>query len=113
MCRCGGTIISNLHVLTAASCTNGTTETDIRVVIGGHNLDERNWTTIEVSKVTADPNYSGGRPYNYDLAILTLEEPVNFSRTVSPACLPSDVTEDFTGQVATITGWGAINESYD
>ena len=93
-------------MLTAASCTSGKTNFNIDVLLGGHNVEDSTKTTVRVDDITIDPKYSGGRPYNYDFAILTLTEEIQFSRTVSPACLPSDITELYTGQVATVTGWG-------
>merc|ERR1711902_356426 len=39
----------------------------------------------------------------------TLSEAVAFNREVSPACLPSDVSQDFAGQEATVSGWGTLS----
>ena len=36
---------------------------------------------------------------SYDFSILTLAQPVTFTRAVSPACLPWNVDEDYTGHV--------------
>ena len=43
-----------------------------------------------------------------DYSLLTLSSPVNFNSKVSPACLPGG-SQDYTGQVATVTGWGSLS----
>ena len=46
--------------------------------------------------------------YNSDIAVLTLDRPLPFGSTISPACIPpygSDVLEGTAGQVV---GWGRI-----
>ena len=37
--------------------------------------------------------------YNNDFSILRLTSPVSFSSKISPVCLPSNVTDNFTGEV--------------
>merc|ERR1711874_185457 len=54
------------------------------------------------------PDYNGNTLDN-DFSILTLSEAVAFTREVSPACLPSDVSQDFAGQEATVSGWGTLS----
>ena len=45
---------------------------------------------------------------DYDISILTLGSLLTFSSTFSPVCLPRSWNQDFTGQVATVTGRGNI-----
>ena len=47
--------------------------------------------------------------YN-DVAILTLNEPVEFSETIRPVCLPSG-SNLYAGQKAVVIGWGSLRES--
>ncbi|KAI5646893.1 trypsin domain-containing protein [Phthorimaea operculella] len=42
-----------------------------------------------------------------DIAIATLNEPVVFSETIVPVCLPQR-GQDFTGLIGTIVGWGRM-----
>ena len=46
----------------------------------------------------------------YDVSILTLANRITFSPTASPVCLPAVPDDllypDYTGTVATVTGWG-------
>ena len=107
LCRCGGTLISKSHVLTKARCTRGETNTTIKVLIGAHNISKgsNDGTRVAVSTIANDPLYDSITGQN-DFSILTLAQPVTFTDTVSPACLPSDVSQDYAGQEATVVGWG-------
>ena len=46
--------------------------------------------------------------YN-DVALLTLNEPVEFSETIRPVCLPSGANL-YVGKKATVIGWGSLRE---
>lgn len=48
--------------------------------------------------------------YN-DIAILTLESPVQFSSVIRPVCLPSGGARDWAGSTGTVIGWGSLRES--
>ena len=37
---------------------------------------------------------------------------VTFSDKIAPACLPWNVEEKYDGQVATVTGWGRLEDGY-
>ena len=104
-------MISKSHVLTTARCTLGEYSTTIKVLIGAHNTSTRSndGTRVAVSTITNDPLYDSNTGQN-DFSILTLAEHVTFTVTVSPACLPSDVTQDYAGQEATVIGWGRTED---
>merc|ERR1712027_242517 len=104
---CGGTLISNQHVLTAAHCTAGSTASNIAVLVGEHRIDDNLYNRIGLSAITDHPNYND-RSLNNDYSILTLAEPVTFSDKVRPACLPSNADEEYIGRTATVSGWGTL-----
>ncbi len=55
--------------------------------------DDRNLLILDISRVSLHPDYDGVSAY-YDVAVLeTL--PVNFSRAISPICLPRYLNNKF------------------
>jgi len=105
---CGGTLISSRHVLTAAHCTAGSNVGSIAVLVGEHRIDDQLFTRVRLSKITDHPNYNSNNLDN-DFSILTLSEPVQFSTSVSPACLPGSTSELYGGRKATVSGWGTTS----
>merc|ERR1711892_727428 len=105
---CGGTLISNRHVMTAAHCTAGSSPSQMRILLGEHRTDDSTQIKVEVESINDDPLYNTNTMRN-DFSILTLKEPVTFTKAISPACLPSTATQMFAGQVATVSGWGTLS----
>lgn len=60
-----------------------------------------------VSRIITNPEF-GELGFNGDIALVKLEKPVNFSRTILPVCLPktSDPNVFPVGMVCWVTGWG-------
>jgi len=104
---CGGTLISDRHVMTAAHCTAGSSASRIYILLGEHKTDDNIMNKVEVEAINDDPQYNDSNMRN-DFSILTLKEPVTFTREISPACLPSDRSKNYAGQVATVSGWGTL-----
>ncbi|KGL78558.1 Suppressor of tumorigenicity 14 protein, partial [Tinamus guttatus] len=62
-----------------------------------------------VKRITTHPSFND-YTYDYDIAVLELQEPVTFSSVVKPICLP-DATHNFpAGKDLWVTGWGATVE---
>merc|ERR1719319_47758 len=104
---CGGTLISSTHVMTAAHCTAGNSASNIRVLLGEHNIADNTFNRVDVAEIIQDPNYDS-QSTNSDFSILRLASPVTFSSAISPACLPAGASQ-YAGQVATVTGWGTLS----
>ena len=108
---CGGSILTILHILTAAHCTydssieNIKAPASIQVLVGEHDTSDSVADFHNVSKITNHPKFNHDNA-NYDFSILTLTSPITFSAKAAPICLPASVASLYIGQVATVTGWG-------
>ena len=84
---CGGSIISDRHILTAAHCTARSSISTLRVLLGEHDTTDSVPDIRTISAITDHPNYDSNKTVN-NLSILTLNSPITFSSNMSPVCLP-------------------------
>ncbi|XP_065093744.1 uncharacterized protein LOC135714336 isoform X3 [Ochlerotatus camptorhynchus] len=107
---CGGTLIDNQYIITAAHCVKTYSGFDLRVRLGewdvNHDVEFYPYIERDVISVQVHPEYYAGTLDN-DLAILKMDRPADLSNAphISPACLPDKFT-DFSGQRCWTTGWG-------
>lgn len=118
---CGGTIINNQYVMTAAHCFfnpyTGERESDEDLVVGvgDHDMtltsDDVEGVTemAEVQKVIIHPNYVF-RTNDNDIALIKLSKPLDLSKhkELGAICLPKDDTKTYAGQNGIATGWGRL-----
>lgn len=67
---------------------------------------------MTVKEITTHPEYSCKKPSN-DIALIELDKEVQWSESVSPACLPSlseDGYDTYDNMIATVAGWGWTDE---
>ncbi|KAG5330456.1 GD protease, partial [Acromyrmex heyeri] len=116
--QCGGTILSNRHVLTAGHClTLNSTETipsNVLIVALGrfklHEWKEVGTVNREVASYKVHPDYvHTGITSDSDLAILILRTAVEYSPFIRPVCLWSSNStnlQNIIGKTGYIVGWG-------
>ncbi|XP_042889685.1 chymotrypsin BI-like [Penaeus japonicus] len=100
---CGGSVISDVHVVTSAECVRRPRKCN--VVLGAHNLKrkEPSQQIIAVAKTYIHPEFSKGKFLN-DIGILKLKEKIEFNKYVQPVNLPKTSPKDW--MFLTHTGWG-------
>ncbi|CAK1542035.1 unnamed protein product [Leptosia nina] len=117
--RCGSSLISSKFLLTAGHCSRVSSR-DASVAnpvpeivrLGDKNIVDVYSRGVEpqdakIKRIINHPKFKPPKKY-FDIAIIELEQDVEFSKLVQPACLWTKFNTQELGKKATLTGWGIV-----
>ncbi|KAJ8687274.1 hypothetical protein QAD02_023068 [Eretmocerus hayati] len=107
---CGGSIINENWVMTAAHCPKGVLFGGLWVKAGKHYIGtyEQSEQTVRVSKSYVHPEYPGGVT-PFDIALLRLSSPLKLNKLVQPIAIPKP--DSIPKGDVVLSGWGSISTS--
>ncbi|XP_066591880.1 ovochymase-2-like [Prorops nasuta] len=113
---CGGSIINDFYIITAAHCQSVRYKKDeIKIVVGEHNICKASSRTVvfSIDKLIIHPKYNK-KKYFADIMLIKVNMQITFNKFVRPICLPKfdarlNVGLRFGGQTVSVLGWGYAN----
>merc|ERR1719370_1131481 len=107
---CGGSVVGEKHIVTAAHCTTiWDSPEDVIVVAGAHNKVEPDGLEqiVSVVKMTVHENYARPKPHENDIALWELGEALVMDDRVQAVALPSQ--EQQSDGSCSVSGWGTLH----
>jgi len=114
--RCGGTLLNKRYILTARHCIQNTKPPysenykNIKIKLGLHNLKDKTEKIKEFDlnkkNVILYPKDMDENSMVNDIILLKLDEDIELTENIQPACLPKDKDKTYHRGKAFVSGWG-------
>ncbi|XP_070800900.1 prostasin-like [Pituophis catenifer annectens] len=108
---CGATLIASQWLVSAAHCFPKTHEIELyEATLGSYQLKNPSpdIQVTQIDQVIKHPDFNEDEGSQGDIALVKLKDPVPYSRTVRPICLPASSVNFPQGMTCTVTGWGNV-----
>ncbi|XP_011691267.1 PREDICTED: venom serine protease-like [Wasmannia auropunctata] len=114
---CGATIISNIHIMTAAHCIVNKDPSEFAVIFGEHDISTDSETKsshvfyiigcVIPPDYNSNPGNNSNLIINNDVAVCEVHGYIEYSAEVGSVCLPFQHKNDsFDDSIVTALGWG-------
>ncbi|XP_072254423.1 transmembrane protease serine 2 [Pyxicephalus adspersus] len=102
---CGGSIITQDWILTAAHCVEGSYSYPSQWRVSAGSIIRSGGSFYSVDRIISHPKYNT-ETKDSDIALMKLKTSISFTSTMKPVCLPNAEMPWSDTQSCWITGWG-------